>query len=96
MTTLAKGHRHRPSGGQEVGGQQSPKDELKAPRATLQRKETLYMGVLVTKKGKKKESSAPVLDILEATVKILSAENLAAGDVSPRTTARRSPSRSRT
>src|SRR5918992_2376931 len=39
------------------------------------------MGVLVTKKGKKKESSAPVLDILEATIKILSAEYLAAGDV---------------
>jgi hypothetical protein len=39
------------------------------------------MGVLVTKKGKKKESSAPVLDILEATVKVSSAEYLAAGDV---------------
>jgi hypothetical protein len=39
------------------------------------------MGVLVTKKGKKKESSAPVLDILEATVKVNAAEYLAAGDV---------------
>jgi hypothetical protein len=39
------------------------------------------MGQLVTKKGKKKESSAPVLDILEATVKILSAEYRAVGDV---------------
>jgi hypothetical protein len=39
------------------------------------------MGVLVTKKGKKKESTAPVLDILEATVKIASAEYKAVGDV---------------
>src|ERR671913_261506 len=39
------------------------------------------MGVLVTRKGKKKESSAPVLDILEATVKVNAAEYLAAGDV---------------
>src|ERR687898_3236708 len=39
------------------------------------------MGVLVTKKGKKKESSAPVLDILEATVKVNAAEYLATGDV---------------
>jgi hypothetical protein len=39
------------------------------------------MGVLVARKGKKKESSAPVLNILEATVKVLSAEYLAAGDV---------------
>src|SRR5215217_8047979 len=39
------------------------------------------MGVLITKKGKKKESSAPVLDILEATIKILSAEYLATGDI---------------
>jgi len=56
------------------------------------------MGVLVTKKGKKKESNAPVLDILEATVKANAAEYLAAGDVvtKNRTTARRSPSRSRT
>jgi hypothetical protein len=38
------------------------------------------MGVLVTRKGKKKESSAPVLNILEATVKVNSAEYLAAGD----------------
>jgi len=38
------------------------------------------MGVLVTKKGKKKETSAPVLNILEATIKVLSAEYLAAGD----------------
>jgi hypothetical protein len=39
------------------------------------------MGNLVTKKGKKKESTAPVLSIKEATVKVLSAEYLAAGDV---------------
>ena len=39
------------------------------------------MGVLITTKGKKKESSAPVLDILEATIKTLSAEYRAAGDV---------------
>ena len=32
------------------------------------------MGVLITKKGKKKESSAPVLDILEATLKFNAAE----------------------
>ena len=38
------------------------------------------MGVLVSRKGKKKESSAPVLNILEATVKVNSAEYLAAGD----------------
>jgi hypothetical protein len=39
------------------------------------------MGSIITKKGQKKESSAPVLDILEATVKFRSAEFLDIGDV---------------
>ncbi len=39
------------------------------------------MGRLITKKGKKKESTAPVLNILEATVRINSAEYSAPGDV---------------
>jgi hypothetical protein len=39
------------------------------------------MGELITTKGKKKESSAPVLDILEATIKTLTAEYRAPGDV---------------
>jgi hypothetical protein len=38
------------------------------------------MGNLITKKGKKKESSAPVLAVKEAVVKILTAEYLALGD----------------
>jgi hypothetical protein len=39
------------------------------------------MGNLITKKGKKKESTAPVLNIKEAVVKILSAEFRGIGDV---------------
>jgi hypothetical protein len=39
------------------------------------------MGNLITKKGKKKESTAPVLAIGDAEVKLLSAEYLALGDV---------------
>jgi len=38
------------------------------------------MGNLVTKKGKKKESTAPVLNIKEAVVKILAAEFRGVGD----------------
>jgi hypothetical protein len=39
------------------------------------------MGNLITKKGKKKESTAPVLNVKEAIVKILSAEYHGIGDV---------------
>jgi hypothetical protein len=41
----------------------------------------MTVGKLITKKGKKKESSAPVLNILEATVRINSAEYTAPGTV---------------
>jgi hypothetical protein len=41
----------------------------------------MTVGKLITKKGKKKESSAPVLNILEATVRINSAEYTALGTV---------------
>ena len=39
------------------------------------------MGNLITKKGKKKESTAPVLNILEAVVKINDPVFRAVGDV---------------
>jgi hypothetical protein len=38
------------------------------------------MGELITKKGKKKEATAPVMDIKEAKVQILSANFLGVGD----------------
>jgi hypothetical protein len=42
------------------------------------------MGNLITKKGKKKESTAPVLIVGGAEVKILSAEYRALGDIVPK------------